>query len=313
MEACAPGSMCVPKAVTAESAEARRLRLDLAYDGTLFHGWAAQPGLRTVQGEIEAAIATVFRAEAPLTVAGRTDAGVHAAHQVAHVDLGGPLLSDLPRLTGRLNSLLAASYARYLQPATTRGPLPKVGKGECDVVLHRLTPVGGDFDARFSAAARHYRYLLADEPSARRPIKRSDIWWTPQASLDERAMQQAADLLLGEHDFLSFCKPRPGATTVRELRELGVRRRGGRLEVSVTADAFCHSMVRSLVGALVEVGRGARGANWAAELVARPARDHGVPLAPAKGLTLQGVDYPPPERWAERARESRQVRQLPCS
>lgn len=318
-----------------------RLRLDLRYDGTYFHGWAKQDGLRTVQGELEAALSTILRVPANLTVAGRTDAGVHALSQVAHFDLQGEedpattpdgpiepptsrssdrprkVLSDmspaaLAKFTSRVNGLLAARYSALWRPLTESGRLPRTAysKGDCDVVVTSVRPVDKDFDARFSAIGRAYRYQLVDSVAARNPIGRDAVWWTATGALDVNLMNQAAALLVGEHDFLSFCKPREGATTIRTLRRLDVTHEGGTIAVEVEADAFCHSMVRSLVGALVEVGRGARAVAWAGELVANPSRGHGVPVAPARGLSLLGVEYPPSDQWGSRARAARNVRTL---
>lgn len=289
-----------------------RVRFDLAYDGTLFHGWAAQPGLRTVQSELEDALALVFRGTIPLTVAGRTDAGVHAAHQVAAADLpsDSPLLSNLPRLTRRLNVLLASAYAAHCRLLAPRGDLSRAlaPRGASDLVIQQLSIVSENFDARFSAEARHYRYLLVDRPESMLPTRRFEQWWVPSGELDEERMNSAASLLVGIHDFLSFCRPRDGATTIRNLRRLEVTRDGGPVRIDVSADAFCHSMVRSLVGALVEVGRGNRDEQWVASLVQNPARSHGVPVAPAAGLTLVGVDYPPKEQWDARNAAARQQR-----
>ena len=290
----------------------QRLRLDLAYDGAGFHGWAQQPGLRTVEGEVGEALQTIFRIPMKLTVAGRTDAGVHAAAQVASVDVPtAPGLHLRPAaLTERLNGLLAASYSRRWRPLAERGLVPSAmaDKGISDLVVHQITQVSDDFDARFSALGRKYEYLLVDGPKVRNPITRTDQWWCPYRDLDVFAMQRAADSLTGLHDFLSFCRPREGATTIRELRELEVARDGEMLRIRVVADAFCHSMVRTLVGALVEVGRGRRSLGWAQSLTRSPGREHGVPVAPARGLTLVGVDYPPPDQWAARARAARSTR-----
>jgi tRNA pseudouridine38-40 synthase len=260
-----------------------RLRLDLAYDGSDFHGWAAQPGLRTDQGELESAIATVLRLpERPrLTVAGRTDTGVHARGQVAHVDLDRTNASTLER---RLR--------RILPP---------------DMSLIAVTDAPDGFDARFSALERRYAYRLADRPG-QDPLARGHVVAWPR-SLDIDAMNTAATHLVGEHDFASFCRKRDGATTIRALRELSsARERNGLIETTVRADAFCHSMVRALMGALVAVGEGRHQPEWAGEVLAMAARDSRVKVMPAHGLVLEEVVYPPADRMAERAAESRQVR-----
>lgn len=297
-----------------------RLRLDISYDGSYLHGWAKQTGLRTVQGELEAALSTILRQPTHLTVAGRTDAGVHALAQVAHFDvLGGAsgVLGDLSegargRFRDRINGLLAAQYSAFWRPLTEKGGLPRGAhmKGDCDIVVTAVTAVDKDFDARFSATGRSYRYLLVDSVAARDPLVRDSVWWTRDSALAVDDMNEAAALLVGEHDFLSFCKPREGATTIRTLRSLRVERLGNAIAVFAQADAFCHSMVRSLVGALVEVGRGGRGLDWVATLINEPARGHGVPVAPARGLTLMGVEYPPKNEWGMRARAARNLRTL---
>lgn len=270
-----------------------RLRLDLAYDGTGFHGWAAQPGLRTVQGEVETALATVLRQPAPLTCAGRTDAGVHARGQVVHLDVepsrlaqaaGRPAGPPTEALVRRLNGVLAA-----------------------DVRVLRADEAAAGFDARFSALWRRYVYRICDVASAADPRTRGFVVPWPRA-LDEGAMDRAAGSLLGEHDFASFCKRREGASTVRELLELRVRRSPEGLQTTVRADAFCHSMVRALVGCLVAVGDGRRPVTWAAEVVGSRVRDPAVTVMPARGLTLDGVCYPGDAELAARAAATRRLR-----
>ena len=237
----------------------RRLRLDLGYDGTDFRGWAAQPGLRTVQGEIEAALAMASREEMTTTVAGRTDAGVHACHQVCHVDLSDEAWARLtPRggqsaeattasfIVRRLNKILSGRYGER-----ARGRDLAAARGTCDVRIFSAEVVDASFDARFSALGRRYAYRVSDHPE---PLGRWDRLWV-EDPLDEAAMNEAGARLLGEHDFLGFCRPREGATTIRTLRTLRAERDAeGSLVFRVEADAFCHSMVRSLVGALLLVG-----------------------------------------------------------
>jgi tRNA pseudouridine38-40 synthase len=266
-----------------------RLRLDLSYDGTDFSGWARQPALRTVQATVEDTMARVLRLSAvALTVAGRTDAGVHARGQVAHVDLPGAVLEALPP------ELLARRLARILPD---------------DVRVHRsrLAPAG--FDARCSASWRRSVYRIADDPAGGDPLQRRVTLAVPRR-LDEAAMNAAAGRLLGEHDFAAFCRRREGATTVRALLDLAVRRDGDRLEVAVRADAFCHSMVRALVGALVAVGEGRRAVEWPAAVLAAGVRDSGVRVLPAHGLSLEEVAYPDDSALAARAAETRSVRTL---
>jgi tRNA pseudouridine38-40 synthase len=267
-----------------------RLRLDVAYDGTRLHGWARQPGQRTVQDELENALATVLRVPVRLTVAGRTDAGVHATGQVASCDVPAAVWEEQ---AGRLLRRL-------------RGVLPP------DLAVTSAAPAHPDFDARFAALARHYLYRLTDDPAGPSPLRRFDVVGWPHP-LDTDAMARAAGLLLGEHDFAAFCRRREGASTVRTLLVLDVRREfegdgPEQVLVQASADAFCHSMVRSLVGALLAVGEGRRPPEWPAGLLPRRERADDVPVAPAAGLTLVAVDYPPDDLLAERARTTRQRR-----
>ncbi|MDP9239865.1 MAG: tRNA pseudouridine(38-40) synthase TruA [Actinomycetota bacterium] len=263
------------------------MRLDLGYDGTDFAGWARQPGQRTVQGTVEEALGTILRVPARLTVAGRTDAGVHATGQVAHVDLP------------------AAVSARF-EPSLLRrlaGVLPR------DVRVRAVAAAPEGFDARFSALQRRYAYRVADTDWGVEPVhRRTTVHWP--RPLDEQLMAAAAQALLGEHDFAAFCRRREGATTVRTLRRLDWHRDADRvLTATVEADAFCHSMVRSLVGALLDVGTRARGIEWPAEVLAAGVREARVHVAPAHGLTLVAVSYPEAGALAERARQTRRRRE----
>lgn len=265
-----------------------RYRLDLGYDGAAFHGWAAQTGLRTVQGELETWVGRVLRLPEPpvLVCAGRTDAGVHARGQVAHVDL------DLPE-----PDEVAATLVRRLRRA-----LPD------DLVVRRVTVAPDGFDARFAAIWRRYAYRLADR--ALDPLTRHTTT-AIRGELDVDALNAAGASLLGLHDFAAFCRAREGATTIRELQWLrAVRLDDGRVEIGVRADAFCHSMVRSLVGALVEVGTGRRDAAWLAGLLDAPSRSSEVPVLAAHGLVLEEVGYPPDDQLATRAREARARRTI---
>ncbi len=296
----------------------QRIRLDLAYAGTYFHGWAAQPELRTVEGSIADALNTVLRRPATLTVAGRTDTGVHAANQVAHFDLNsqewGRYEGELATLMKRLQGLINRDYSALWQTETVRKVFGRQEtRDTSDLVLKKLVAVPETFDARFSASGRQYCYRVATNPEHYDPSRRTDILWSRSGSLDADAVRKGADLLVGEHDFLSFCRPREGATTIRTLREIRVVNQNDHWELWFHADAFCHSMVRSLVGALMMVGNGQRNPGWVSELLAEPARTHGVPVAPARGLTLENVDYPEPSQWADRARVARQRRDAePC-
>jgi tRNA pseudouridine38-40 synthase len=271
-----------------------RLRLDLAYDGAGFHGWARQPGLRTVQGDLEAALDTVLRVQgSSLTVAGRTDTGVHARGQVAHLDADPETVAEAAG-----GSDAGAALARRLN-----------GVLEPDVRIRRVTTAATGFDARFSAIWRRYCYRIVDDPAVEDPLTRGHVlvWRRP---LDLERMNEAARLLLGEHDFASFCKRREGATTIRSLLELSWARVDGVAEATVRADAFCHNMVRSLVGCLIAVGDGRRDPAWAAEVLARGERDSAVTVVHAHGLTLEEVGYPPDDELAAQADRSRVVRTL---
>jgi tRNA pseudouridine38-40 synthase len=248
-----------------------RLRIDLSYDGTDFRGWATQPGLRTVQGTLEAALATVLRLpEVRVVCAGRTDTGVHARGQVVHLDLP----ADSP----------AAAYDGLLR--RLNGILPP------DVRVRRVAAAADGFDARFSAVWRRYAYRVADRAELVDPLTRGHVlaWQRP---LDLDAMNAACEPLLGLQDFASFCKQREGATTVRTLLDLSWARDDAGLAVAtVRADAFCHHMVRSLVGCLLAVGDGRRAPAWAGEVLSAAVRDPSVAVVPAHGLTLEEVGYP---------------------
>ncbi|WP_239374943.1 MULTISPECIES: tRNA pseudouridine(38-40) synthase TruA [unclassified Frankia] len=262
----------------------QRLRLDLAYDGTLFAGWARQPGRRTVQGDVEDALMRVTRLPAVrLTVAGRTDAGVHARGQVAHVDIPDDV--PLGGLARRLNGVLDRS-----------------------VRITGLAPASRGFDARFSALSRRYAYRIGDAPYGVDPLRRHDTLAWPRP-LDAERMRHAAIPLLGEHDFGAFCRRREGATTVRTLLRLDVARvHDGVVTADVEADAFCHSMVRALVGALLAVGEGRRPREWVARVLVRGVRDSAVTVVAPHGLTLVEVRYPPDTDLAARAAVTRAVR-----
>ncbi|MEU4351482.1 tRNA pseudouridine(38-40) synthase TruA [Streptomyces sp. NPDC023838] len=271
-----------------------RVRLDLSYDGKDFSGWAKQPsGRRTVQGEIEGALRTVTRSAETydLTVAGRTDAGVHARGQVAHVDLPEDVWAEhreklLRRLAGRLPH---------------------------DVRIWRVAEAPSGFNARFSAIWRRYAYRVTDNPGGVDPLLRGHVLWHDW-ELDVEAMNAASAALLGEHDFAAYCKKREGATTIRTLQELSwVRGEDGIVTATVRADAFCHNMVRSLVGALLYVGDGHRGVEWPGKVLAAAVRDSSVHVVKPHGLTLEEVGYPADELLAARSREARNMRTLPGS
>lgn len=264
-----------------------RWRLEVAYDGTDFSGWAAQPGRRTVQGTLEEWIRRVLRLSDPvqLVCAGRTDAGVHARGQVAHVDL--PADSPVDTLEHRLR--------RVLPP---------------DVVIRAVLPAARGFDARFSAIWRRYVYRLNDGSTPMDPLLRGHIVRV-RGPLDVAAMNSAAQLLLGLRDFAPFCRRHEGATTIRTLLELRAERdHRGDVAYTVRADAFCHSMVRSLMGAMTAIGAGRRDPAWLTEVMAAGRRDSSVQVMPAHGLCLEQVGYPPDTELAARAIRARSKREV---
>lgn len=262
-----------------------RFRLDISYDGTDFHGWATQQGLRTVQGEIENALGLILRRQPPprLTVAGRTDAGVHARGQVAHLDLADD--TDAARLLWRLRNLL-----------------------DHDIQMRDLRAAPADFDARFSALQRRYIYRICDVPAGPDPLTRQHIYHHGK-QLDITAMNYAEQHVLGQHDFAAYCKPREGATTIRTLLQLSTRRRAdGIIETTVVADAFCHSMVRALMGALIVIGQAKYEPVWAGKVLRDAIRLSHIEVMPARGLTLEEVTYPADDQLAARAEQTRRRR-----
>ena len=268
--------------------ETIRLRLDVSYDGADFSGWAAQPGRRTVAGVLTEALGRLVGADTPLglTVAGRTDAGVHASGQVCHVDLPAASWEELE--TSLLRRLAA------LMPPDAR--------------VRALTPVPPSFDARFSATFRRYEYRVADTVWGPEPLRRHDtIGWVRPLDLDR--LTAASHGLTGEHDYAAYCKRKEHATTVRAITRLDWRRDpDGVVVATVQADAFCQSMVRSLVGALLTVGDGRRDPGWPSTLLTRTERSSEVTVAPAHGLTLVEVGYPAEDHYAARAEATRRLR-----
>jgi tRNA pseudouridine38-40 synthase len=270
-----------------------RLRLDLGYDGTDFSGWAAQPGRRTVAGVLGEQLTRVFGTGPAdtlgLTVAGRTDAGVHATGQVCHLDApaaGWTRVGPGPALVHRLAGLLPP-----------------------DVRVHRAEEAPASFDARFSALFRRYEYRVADAPWGAPPLRHRDTLAWPRP-LDLTALTAAAAGLLGEHDFAAYCKWKEHATTVRRVTRLDVRRDPDGIVVAVVeADAFCQAMVRSLMGALLVTGDGRRPVDWPAGLLARRERANEVMVLPARGLTLVEVGYPDPDEYGARAVHTRRRRE----
>ena len=293
-----------------------RIRLDLAYDGTFFSGWAAQPGLRTVEGVLTSALVTVLREPVRLTVAGRTDAGVHAAAQVVHFDASTEAWAALPGRSDRLPEAALLTRLAGVLAREAQVSLPRTPRGAGDVVVTGARSVPQAFDARFGALSRRYTYRIADAAAPRDPARRATVLWLPDR-LDVRAMGASAVPLLGEHDFLSYCKPRQGATTIRTLRTLTWRRAAGGPDaglvvLTVVADAFCHSMVRSLVGAGLAVGQGRKPVTWPGELLAARTRDGAAPVAPPHGLTLEEIVYPADDELAAQAERARTTRRPTC-
>ncbi|MBW3092670.1 tRNA pseudouridine(38-40) synthase TruA [Bifidobacterium sp. 82T10] len=309
--------------------ETMRLRIDLAYDGGGFYGWAKQPALRTVQGEIEAALHRILRvpddpsspeAQAEplrLVVAGRTDTGVHASHQVCHVDVSPETLA---RAVGHMDVTPTVALMRRLQRL-----LP------ADIAVRSVAPAPDGFDARFSALERTYVYRIADRGSEVDPRTRGFVLHIDD-DLDLDAMNAAAAMTIGLHDFGSFATPNPGGTTIREVKTaywrrvparplvdeadaMGERYRtpaveSGLLCFTIVADAFARNMVRSLVGGCVQVGCGKRSLDWFAGKMATPLREGSTgPIAP-QGLTLERIAYPADDQLAARAEAIRAKRTL---
>jgi tRNA pseudouridine38-40 synthase len=257
----------------------RRLRIDLAYDGSNFAGWAKQPDQRTVQECIETALATISQITPETIVAGRTDAGVHATGQVIHVDL--PESVSLDDLVYKLNRIL-----------------------DQDVRIHNISIAPEAFHARFSALRRYYRYKILDDNKVLDPLARLDVstWYRP---LDLDVMNKTSALLLGEHDFAAFCKYREGATTIRTLEKYEWKRSPeGFLVADIVADAFCYSMVRNLVGAVVCVADGRFDPEWIVGVLNNKERVSDSLVFPARGLTLYQVDYPNDAELLERAKKT---------
>ena len=253
-----------------------RLRLDFAYDGTNFFGWGKQPDRRTVQEEVEKAIAIISQSKIDSIVAGRTDAGVHATGQVIHVDV--PESINLDEIAYKLNRIL-----------------------DEDIRIIQVSIAPEAFHARFSALRRSYIYKILDKNLPVPPINRFDIasWYRP---LEVDSLNEASALVLGHHDFAAFCKFREGGTTIRTLEKFQWERQGDLLVASVVADAFCYSMVRNLVGAAVCVADGRKEPSWMGELLANKERVSDSLVFPARGLTLSSVEYPTNDQLLERAK-----------
>jgi len=272
-----------------------RYRIDFGYDGTDFNGFAKQPGLRTVQAELVKAIELIFGKDEHdfgMRVAGRTDAGVHAQHQVAHINLTEKQLKRIgrnPDVAGRINTALPA-----------------------DIRLYSFEKAPAGFDARYSAAFRRYRYRIADKASSLDPLQVRYVLEL-KADLDLAAMRRGAKVLIGLHDFAAFCKPRAGATTIRRLKKIAISRNplmGNIVEIELLGDAFCHNMVRSLVGALVAVGRGRATVLDIKQRLISGSRAGSFKVLGARGLSLIEVGYPVDSKLASQAQKARNLRSL---
>ena len=261
------------------------MRLDIAYDGTDFHGWAVQKDLRTVQGEVTRILRLLTQSEVDLFSAGRTDAGVHAHGQVVHCDL-----------TARQVHLLRG--AERINRA-----LPE------DIRIKSLVHAPEGFDARFSAIWRRYAYRICDDSTRMDPLLRRQVLWHPH-SLDLDALNRAAAGLIGLHDFAAFCKPRAFGSTIRTLEQLSWHRQDHLCVMTIQAEAFCHCMVRSIVGAMLPVGDRRKPSSWPSEILAARERNVGLTVQPAHGLTLQEVGYPPDEQLAARQLVTKATRSL---
>jgi tRNA pseudouridine38-40 synthase len=274
-----------------------RLRLDIAYDGTDFAGWAVQTGQRTVAGVLDESLSTVFRTPVQLRAAGRTDTGVHATGQVAHLDVPADALHH--------------AYPRGARPPDEPEFLPLVRRLArflpVDVRVLDIARAPAGFDARFAALRRHYEYRLSTAPYGVEPQRARFVTAWPRP-LDVDAMAAASRELLGLRDFAAFCRHREGATTIRDLQRLDWSRDGDSITAHVTADAFCWSMVRSLVGALLAVGEHRREPGWCAALLTQTRRSSDFAAAPPQGLTLVGVDYPADDQLEARTKVTRDLR-----
>ena len=260
----------------------RRLRLDIAYDGTQFSGWGAQPDKRTIQDMVEESVARIVRHDVDSVVAGRTDAGVHATGQVVHIDVAD------------------SAFEKDLTYKDLRYKLNRIL--DEDVRILNITDAPRGFHARFSALRRYYTYKILDENQVITPAQRFDVapWYR---YLDEKIMNEASALMLGTHDYAAFCKFRVGGTTIRTLEKYNwVRTEDGLLVADVVADAFCYSMVRNLVGAIVCVADGRKTVSWISELLENKERVSDSLVFPARGLTLYRVDYPSDDQLIERAK-----------
>ena len=269
-----------------------RFRVDLAYDGTDFAGWAKQPGLRTVEGDLVKMFEKVFgksKTDFDMRVAGRTDSGVHAKHQVCHLDIPQkrlPRIGRDPLNAFRLNTLIAD-----------------------DLIILDIHQITSDFDARFSALGRRYRYTIVDPEFKKDPmLVRYAL--THKRVLDVDLMNLAAKELIGLKDFAAFCKPRAGASTIRNLTTFEVSRDpGGLITIDIHADAFCHNMIRSLVGSIIAVADGRLSIQDLIHVQKSGKRANKFKTIDAKGLSLESIDYPDPADYAKQANLNRVMRE----
>jgi tRNA pseudouridine38-40 synthase len=272
-----------------------RYRIDFGYDGTDFNGFAKQPGLRTVQSELLKAIELIFgkdESDFGIRVAGRTDAGVHAQHQVAHIDLTELQLRRIgrnPDVAGRINTALPT-----------------------DIRLYSFEKAPAGFDARYSALYRRYRYRIADSKALLDPLQVRYVLEL-KAQLDLPAMKNCAKVFIGLHDFAAFCKPRAGSTTIRRLKKVTISRNplmGNIVEIELLADAFCHNMVRSLVGAMVAVGRKRASVADVRSRLKSGSRTGSFKVLGPRGLSLIEVGYPRASKLGSQAKKARNLRSL---
>jgi len=275
-----------------------RMRMVLGYDGAAYNGWARQPNVTGVQQLVEEALETLIRRRVRVVVAGRTDAGVHARRQVVHLDLTQEEFDGLPR-----RSPLAPG------PALVRRINGILGRQDGAVWVHEAEVAPEGFDARFSALARRYSYRIADGIERWDPLTRHLTTWHREP-LDVEAMNREAQTVLGRHDFLTYCKPRPDATTIRTLQEFSfTRTEDGVILAHLKADAFCHNMVRALIGAAMMVGDGREQPGFLASRLEEMVRDSKTKLAHPRALVLEEVYYPNADQLAARALQTRAKRE----
>ena len=267
-----------------------RLRIDLAYDGSPYYGLARQPGYVTVQSTVEDALERILGVEVRTIASGRTDRGVHAAAQVFHGDVPASALA-LHSGTAMRSSADADVAASLLSQALAL-EMPD------SIIIHAVRRVPDAFHARFTAVGRAYCFRLRDgiDPRGHGPgvVRHEPHVWGIIDRLDVPAMRRASRVLLGEHDFSSFCRRTPGRTTTRRIDQLTMRRLGpgpGRIDVRMSGKAFCQQQVRAIIGCLVDVGRGRREEDWIERILAAKDRSLAAPVAPPHGLTLEAVRF----------------------